>query len=52
MQSTSSTTSDPAPTDSSIIRAGSDGWLRLSPALRQELLDDCGQIRAKKMSQL
>ncbi|MEI6653261.1 MAG: hypothetical protein WCP45_00705 [Verrucomicrobiota bacterium] len=48
MQSTSSTTSEPAPSDSSIIRAGSDGRLRISPAQRQELLDAVGQVRAKK----
>ena len=39
MQSTSSTSSEPAPSDSSIIRAGSDGRLRFTPAQRQELLD-------------
>ena len=33
------TSSEPAPSDSSIIRAGSDGRLRYSPAQRQELLD-------------
>jgi transposase-like protein len=40
MQSTSSTTSEPfSSSDSSIIRAGSDGRLRFTPAQRQELLD-------------
>ena len=39
MQSTSSTPSHPVPSDSSIIRAGSDGRLRFTPAQRQELLD-------------
>jgi len=39
MQSTSSTTTEPALPDSSIIRTGSDGRLRLTPAQRQELLD-------------
>jgi transposase-like protein len=34
-----STSSEPAPTDSAIIRAGSDGRLRFTPAQRQELLD-------------
>jgi len=34
-----STSSDPTPSDSSIIRAGSDGRLRFTPAQRQELLD-------------
>ena len=34
-----STPSEPAPSDSSIIRAGSDGRLRFTPAQRQELLD-------------
>lgn len=34
-----STSSEPAPSDSTIIRAGSDGRLRYSPAQRQELLD-------------
>ena len=34
-----STSSDPAPSDSAIIRAGSDGRLRFTPAQRQELLD-------------
>ena len=34
-----STPSDPAPSDSSIIRSGSDGRLRFTPAQRQELLD-------------
>jgi hypothetical protein len=29
-----STSSDPAPSDSAIIRAGSDGWLRFTPAQR------------------
>ena len=33
------TSSEPAPSDSTIIRAGSDGRLRYSPAQRQELLD-------------
>ena len=47
MQSTSSTTSEPAPSDSTIIRAGSDGWLRLSPAQRQEPLD--GRDRQKSL---
>ena len=39
MQSTSSSTSEPSLSDSSIIRTGSDGRLRLSPAQRQELLN-------------
>ena len=39
MQSTSSTTSEPAPSDSAIIRAGSDGRLRFTPVQRLELLD-------------
>jgi len=34
-----STSSEPAPSDSAIIRAGSDGRLRFTPAQRQELLD-------------
>jgi len=51
MQSTSFTTSEPAPSDSAIILTGSDGRLRLSPTQRQELLDAFGQVRAKKMSQ-
>ena len=34
-----STSSEPAPSDSSIIRAGSDGRLRFTPAQRQDLLD-------------
>ena len=34
-----STPSEPAPSESTIIRAGSDGRLRYSPAQRQELLD-------------
>ncbi len=33
------TSSEPALSDSTIIRAGSDGRLRYSPAQRQELLD-------------
>jgi len=33
-----STPSEPVPSDSTIIRAGSDGRLRYSPAQRQELL--------------
>jgi hypothetical protein len=39
MQSTSSTSSEPATSDSSIIRAGGDGRLRFTPAQRQELLN-------------
>ncbi len=39
MQSTSSTSSEPAASDSSIIRAGSDGRLRFTPAQRREFLD-------------
>ncbi len=39
MQSTSSTTSEPAPSDSTIIRASSDGRLCLTPAQRQVLVD-------------
>ena len=39
MQSTSSTSSGPTPCDSSIIRVGSDGRLRFTPAQRLELLD-------------
>jgi len=34
-----STSSEPAPTDSTIIRSASDGRLRFTPAQRQELLD-------------
>ncbi len=34
-----STSSDPTPSDSTIIRAGSDDRLRYSPAQRQDLLD-------------
>jgi hypothetical protein len=34
-----STSSEPAPSDSAIIRAGSDGRLRFTPVQRQELLD-------------
>jgi len=34
-----STSSEPAPSVSSIIRTGSDGRLRFTPAHRQELLD-------------
>lgn len=34
-----STSSEPARSDSTIIRTGSDGRLRYSPAQRQELLD-------------
>ena len=34
-----STSSEPAPSDSSIIRAGSDGRLRFTQAQRQDLLD-------------
>lgn len=34
-----STSSDPTPSDSTIIRTGSDGRLRYSPTPRQELLD-------------
>lgn len=33
-----STSSEPTPSDSAIIRAGSDGRLRFTPAQRQELL--------------
>jgi hypothetical protein len=43
-----STSSEPAPSDSAIIRAGSDGRLRFTPAQRQELFDAFGQVRAKK----
>ena len=46
MQSTSFTTSEPAPSDSTIIRVGSDGRERLSPAQRQELLDVTAWLRA------
>ncbi|KAB2639098.1 MAG: hypothetical protein DVB25_06340 [Verrucomicrobia bacterium] len=38
MQSTLSTSSEPAPTDS-LIRSASEGRLRFTPAQRQELLD-------------
>jgi len=34
-----STSSEPAPSVSSIIRSASDGRLRFTPAHRQELLD-------------